>query len=104
MAVSPWQDSAQKRLAHNKHMRLLGSICIHIKKMDVLCKRWECKCCRQIFMRDQNLIRHLKQERFAGGKTRISCSGGIFKHILKSSEKVFYDSDTKYSYTACRRP
>ena len=86
------------------NMRLLGGICFYIKKMDVLCKRWECKGCRQIFTRDENLIRHLKQERCAGGKTKVICSGGKFKHILKSFEKVFYDSDTKFSYTACHRP
>ena len=30
------------------------------------------------------------------------CSGGKFKHILNSSEKVFYGGDTKFSYTACQ--
>ena len=32
----------------------------------------------------------------------IICSGGKFKHILNSSEKVFYGGDTKFSYTACQ--
>ena len=36
------------------------------------------------------------------GKTKINCSGGKFKHILNSSEKVFYGGDTKFSYTACQ--
>ena len=31
------------------NMALLGGHCFYIKKMDVLCKRWECKGCRQIF-------------------------------------------------------
>ena len=80
-------------------MGLLGGHCFYIKEMDVLCKRWECKGCRQIFTRNENLIRHLKDERCTGGKTKIICSGGKFKHILNSSEKVFYGGDTKFSYT-----
>ena len=70
--------------------------------MDVLCGRWECKGCSQIFMRNENLIRRLKKEKFAGGETKIICSGGKFKHILNSSEKVLYGGDTKLSYTACQ--
>ena len=45
---------------------------------------------------------HLKEERCTGGKTKIICSGGKFKHILNSSDKVFYGGDTKFSYTACQ--
>ena len=71
------------------NMGLLGGHCFYIKKMDVFCKRWECKGCKQIFTRDENLIRHLKDERCTGGKTKIICSGGKFKQILNSSE-VFY--------------
>ena len=37
--------------------------------------------------------RHLKEERCTGGKTKIIYSGGKFKHILNSSEKVFYGDD-----------
>ena len=70
--------------------------------MDVLCKQWECKSFRQIFTRNENLIRHLKDERCTGGKTKIICSSGKFKHILNSSEKVFYAGDTKFSYIACQ--
>ena len=61
--------------------------------MAVLCNRWECKGCRQIFTRNENLTRHLKDERCTGGKTRIICSGGKFKHILNSSEKVFHGGE-----------
>ena len=39
------------------NMGLLGGNSFYIKKMDVLCKRWECKGCRQIFTRDESLIR-----------------------------------------------
>ena len=38
--------------------------------MDVLCKRWECKACKQIFMRNEDLTRHLKEERCTGGKQK----------------------------------
>ena len=81
---------------------LLGGHCFYIKKMDVLCNQWECKVCRQIFTRNENLTRHLKDERCTGEKIRIICSGGKFKHILNSSEKVFYGGETKFSYTACQ--
>ena len=84
------------------NMGLLGSHCFYIKKMDVLCKRWECKGCRQMCTRDENFIRHHKEERCTGGKTKIINSGGKFKHILNSSENVFYGGDTKFSYTACQ--
>ena len=50
------------------NMGLLGGPCFSIRKMDVLCKRWECKGCKQIFTRDENLIRHLKEEGCTGGK------------------------------------
>ena len=95
MAVSPWQDPAQKRPTYNKH-------CFYIKEMDLLCKRWECKGCRQTYTRNENLIRHLKDERCNGGKTKIICSGGKFKRIINSSEKVFDGGDTKFSYAACQ--
>ena len=84
------------------NMGLLGVHCFYIKKKDVLCKRWECKGCRQIFTRNEDFTRHLKVKRCTGRKTKIICSGGKFKHILNSSEKVLYSGDTKFSYTACQ--
>ena len=94
------------KIQHNSdlltiYMGLLGGHCFYIKKMDVLCGRWECKGCRQIFTRNKDLIRHLKYEKSAGGKAKMICSGGKFKHILNSSEKMFYDGDTKLIYTSC---
>ena len=65
------------------NMRLLEGHCLYIKKMDVLFKRWECKGCKQIFTQDENVMRHLKEERCTGGKTKIICSGGKFRHILR---------------------
>ena len=84
------------------NMGLLGGHCFYIKKMNVLCKRWECKRCRQIFTWNKHLIRHLKEEICTEGKTKIICSRGKFKHILNSSKKVLYGGDTKFSYTACQ--
>ena len=61
--------------------------------MDVLCKQWECKGCRHVFTRNEDLTVHLKEDRCAGGKIKI---------ILNSSEKAFYGGDTKFSYAACQ--
>ena len=83
------------------NMGLLGGHCFYIKKMGVLYNRWECKGCMKIFTRNEHLTKHLKDERWTGGKTKIICAGGKFKHILNSSE-VFYGDDTKFSYTACQ--
>ena len=105
-AGSVWQ-LVYGRIQHKNdlptiNMELLGGHCLYIKGIDVLSKRWECKSCRQIFTRNENLIRHLKDERCTGRKTKIICSGGKFKHISNSSEKVFYGGDTEFTYTACQ--
>ena len=85
-----------------QHKNNLPTINIRLLGGHVLCKRWECKGCRQIFTRGESLIRHLKEERCTGGKTKIVSSGSKFKPILNSSEKVLYGGDTKFSYTACQ--
>ena len=81
-------------------MGLLGSHCFYIKNMDVLCEQWEYKGCRQIFTRNEYLMRNLKEDRCTGEKTKIILPGSKFRHILYSPEKVFYGGDTKFSYTA----
>ena len=48
------------------------------------------------------MTRHLKEERCTGAKTKIICPGSKFRHVLNSSEKVFYGGDTKFSYTVCQ--
>ena len=101
MVVSLWQDSAQKRLAHSLH-GTMGGHRFYIKKTDVLCRQWDCKGCNQIFTRNENFIRHLKEERCIEGSTKVICSSSKFKHILNSFEKVFYGGDTKFKYTACQ--
>ena len=68
----------------------------------MLCKRWECKGCKEIFTRNEDLRRYLNDERCTGGKTKLICSGGSFKHILNSSEKVFYGGDRKFSCITCQ--
>ena len=82
-------------------MELLGVHYFYIKEMDVLCKRWECNGCRQMITWNEDLTKHLKNERCTGGKKKVS-SGGKFKHILNSSDKVFYGRDTKFSYNICQ--
>ena len=54
-----------------------------------------------MFTRNEDLARHLKEERCTGRKTKVICPGAKLKHILNSSEKVFYGGDTKFSYSAC---
>ena len=96
VAVSLWQHSVQKRPAYNKQ-GLFGRALFFYQRDGCTLQAMGCKGCRQIFTRNENLIRHLKDERCTGGKTKIICSGGKFKHTLNSSEKVFYGGDTKFS-------
>ena len=49
---------------------LLGGHCFYIKKMDVLCNRWECRGFRQIFTQNKNSTRHLKDGRCTGVKNK----------------------------------
>ena len=56
------------------NMELLGGHCFYIIKIDVLCGRWEYKECKQIFTQNEDLIRHLKEER---------CTGGEKNHLLR---------------------
>ena len=68
---------------------LLAVPCFYIRKVDALCKRLECKIYKQIFTGDENLIKHLKEAKCTGDKTKIICSGAKFRHLLNLSEKVF---------------
>ena len=63
------------------NMGLLGGHRFYIKKMDALSNRWECKGFRQICTRNEDLTRHLKEERCTGEKTKTICSGGKFKLV-----------------------
>ena len=84
------------------NMGLLGGHCFYIKKMDVHCGQWECKGCRQIFTRNENLIRHLKEGKCTGGKAKIIYPRSEFRHILNSPDTVLYSGNTKVSYAACQ--
>ena len=48
------------------------------------------------------MIRHLKEEKCTGGKTKIIYPGSKFRRILNSSEKVLYGGDTKFSCAVCQ--
>ena len=83
------------------NMGLLGGHFFYIKKTDV--NNGIVRAVGRYFIQDENLIRHLKEERCTEGKTKIVYQGGKFRHISNSSEKVFYyGDDTKFSYTACQ--
>ena len=91
-----------RKIYEQINIGLFEGHCFYIKDMDVLCKKWECKCCKQIFTHSSNLTKHLTEERCTGGKTKIVCNGGKFKHIMNSSEKVFYGGNTQFSYAGCQ--
>ena len=55
------------------NMGLFKGHCFYINKIAVLCQNWECKGCKQIFKQSNNLTRHLKEDRYKGGKTKIIC-------------------------------
>ena len=63
------------------NMGLLEDHCFYIKNVDALCKRWGCKGCKQIFTRNENLPRHLKEGRCNRRTTKIISLGGKFKHL-----------------------
>ena len=64
--------------------------------MNVLCKAWLSKTCKQIFTQKN----HLKEIRCTKGKTKVICLGSKFKHSLNSSERVLFGSYTKCSFAA----
>ena len=101
-------DSIHKQLGHSKngssgrsHGSSGWSLVFHQKDGSAM-QRWKCKSYKQIFTLDENLIKHVKEGRCAGGITKIISSGSKLRHILNSSKKVFYGSDKKLSYTACQ--
>ena len=76
--------------------------CFFIKDIEMLTKLWECSGCQQRFNRHDNYNRHVTEKRCSGGKTQLICKGKKFKHIMNSSEKVFYGGNTQFSYDGCR--
>ena len=56
----------------------------------------------QVFKSALVYLEEKQKLRCTRGKTKIICSGGKFRHMLNSSEKVLYGGATKFSYTACQ--
>ena len=46
--------------------------------------------------------RHITSYLCSEGKTKLICKGEKFKHIINSSEKVFYGGNTQFSYNGCK--
>ena len=61
----------------------------YIKNLDVLTNHWECLGWQQRFTHHDNYNRHVTEKRCTGGQPKLVCDGGMFKHIMNSSEKVF---------------
>ena len=76
--------------------------CFYIKDLNGLTQHWECDGCEQRFNRHDNYNRHVTENLCSGGKTKLICKGGKFKHIMNSTEKVFYGGNTQFSYVGCR--
>ena len=51
---------------------------------------WECKSSRKIFTRNEDLTRHLKEEKCTGGNTKIICADGCEEPILK---KIWFEKE-----------
>ena len=52
------------------------------------------------YLRETRIWQGIFKRRGEQEEKKIICSRGKFKHILNSSEKVFYSGNTKFSYTA----
>ena len=76
--------------------------CFYIKNLDVLVNHWECVGCQQRFTCHDNYERHVTERRCTGGQPKLVCDGGIFEHIMNSSEKVFFEGNTQFSLKACK--
>ena len=50
----------------------------------------------------QHLQEARDQRRCTSGQPKLVCNGGKFKHIMNSSEKVFYGGNTQFSLKACK--
>ena len=84
------------------NLGMFGGHCFYIKKMDVLCQKWECVACQQVFTQSTHLNRHLTDGSCNGGQPMLICNGGKFKRLLNATEKVFYGGKPNFSYSACQ--
>ena len=81
---------------------LISAYLIYIKNLDGLANHWECVGCQQRFSHHDNYNRHVTKNRCTSGKPKLICDGGKFKHIMNSSETVFYGGNTQFLWKACR--
>ena len=86
----------------NVDIGLYEGHCFHTKYLDVLANHWECVGCQQRFTHHDNYNRHLTERRCNGGQSKLVCNGRKFKHIMNSSEIVFYKENTQFSWKACK--
>ena len=91
------------RKALNVDIGLYQGNCFYIKNLDVLTNHWECMECQQRFSHHDNYERYVTMHRCTSGQPKLVCNGGKFKHIMNSSEKVFYGGNTQFSWRGCGR-
>merc|ERR1711911_67274 len=76
--------------------------CFYIKDMKVLCQKWECSGCGQVFTDNRNLTKYLREGRCNCGKIKIIFNGDKIKPKMSMSDKVFYRGNTHFSYAGCQ--
>ena len=86
----------------NVDIGLYKGHCFNIKDLDALTNHWECIGCQQRFNQHQHYNTHVTENRYTGGQTKLICSGKKFKHIMNSSEKVFYGGNAQFSWKWCK--
>ena len=72
--------------------------------MDVLCKRWEFKGCKQIFTRDKNLIRYLKEDTKYNIVSTWECEKPILKKVWFEKEFRPHPHFIVYNFEAISAP
>jgi len=80
---------------------MFGGHCFYIKKMEVLCQKWECMACKEIFTQSTHLNSHRSDGSCKGGKPTLVCNGKKCKRELPACEKVLYGGESSFSYSAC---
>ena len=97
-----FQQNQFKSSLPNVDIGLYKGHCFYIKDLDVLTNHWECVGCQQRFTHHNSYERHITERRCTGGQPKLVSDGGKFKHIMNSSEKVFYGGNTQFSLKACK--
>ena len=84
----------------NVDIGLFEGHCFYIKNLNKLANHWECVGCKQSHHDNHN--RDVTKKQCTGSQPKLACDGGKFKHIMSSSEKVFYGGNMQLSWKACR--